>query len=285
MESNDGKKLWKKLQVKEFPQPDFIPVKYPILFCHGFGSLASLVKRSPMDEICMLYRTHGIICFAPNIVPYNTIRIRAEAWRRMIDTVLKLTGSEKINIIAHSMGGLDMRYAISHLGVADYVSSLTTISTPHHGTSLAEWALKTPSRVKDLLADMLNWLGNNLYPRIRSDVLSATEELTREYVQMHFNRNTPDIDGVFYYSYSAASGKGTKIPINRILKPFNNHIFREEGLNDGFVSEISGHWGEFLGQTSLSHIEQIKVNLPADHEAIWKSFWIEVARNLSNRKH
>lgn len=285
MELNEGKRLWKKLQVEEFPQPGFISLKFPILFCHGFGSLASLVKRSPMDEICMLYRSHGIVSFAPNIVPYNTIRIRAEAWCRMIDAIIKQTGADKVNIIAHSMGGLDMRYAISHLGVSDYVSSLTTISTPHRGTSLAEWALKTPSRVKDLLADMLNWLGNSLYPKIRSDVLSATEELTREYVRMNFNENTPDIGGVQYYSYSAAAGKGTDLPINRILKPFNNHIYREEGLNDGFVSEVSSHWGEFLGQTSLSHIEQIKVNLPVDHEPIWEAFWIDVARNLSGRKH
>lgn len=285
MELNEGKRLWKKLQVQEFPQPDFIRIKYPVLFCHGFGSLASLVKKSPMDEICMLYRQHGISSFAPNIVPYNTIRIRAEAWCRMIDTILSLTGAEKVNIIAHSMGGLDMRYAITHLGVAEHVSSLTTISTPHQGASLAEWALKTPSRVKDLLADLLNWLGNSLYPRIRSDVLSATEELTRDYVMNDFNPNTPDIEGVRYYSYSASTGKGTNSSINRILLPLNNHIYKEEGVNDGFVSEQSGHWGEYLGHTSLSHIEQINVNLSADHEPLWNEFWIKVARNLSERNH
>lgn len=285
MELTGEKRLWKKLQVEEFPQPEYIPLTYPVLFCHGFGSLASLVKRSPMDEICMLYRSHGILSFAPNIVPYNTIHIRAEAWCRKIEIVMQLTGAKKVNIIAHSMGGLDIRYAISKLGMVDKVSSLTTISTPHYGTSLAEWALSTPSSLKDLLADLLNWLGNSLYPQIRSDVLSATEELTRDYVINKFNSEISDIPSVKYYSYSGASGKGSQSSINKILVPLNAHIYKNEGINDGFVSETSGHWGEFLGQTELSHIEQIKVNLPIEREPLWNSFWIDVAKNLSMRHH
>ena len=39
-------------------------------------------------------------------------------------------GCEKVNIIAHSKGGLDSRYMITHLGLADKVASLTTVATP-----------------------------------------------------------------------------------------------------------------------------------------------------------
>jgi triacylglycerol lipase len=273
------------LRVKEYPQPNYIHIKYPILFCHGFGSLASLVKKSPMDEICMLYRSHGIVSFAPNIVPYNTIKVRAEAWCQLIDDLLEQTKADKINIIAHSMGGLDMRYAISEFNMSERVSSLTTISTPHQGSSLAEWALSTPSRVRVLLAELLNWVGNSMYPKIQSDVLSATSELTREHVEEIFNRKIINADGVDYYSYSAAAGKGTKDSIGRILVPFNNHIYQEEGINDGFVSEQSGHWGKYLGKTNLSHIEQIKVNLAANRIPVWQKFWTGVALKLSSFGH
>ncbi|HKJ46133.1 MAG TPA: alpha/beta fold hydrolase [Balneolales bacterium] len=285
MTTNEGKKLWKRLRVKEFPQPNYIHIKYPILFCHGFGSLASLVKKSPMDEICMLYRSHGILSFAPNIVPYNTIKVRAEAWCHLIDELLEQTQADKINIIAHSMGGLDMRYAISEFNMSEKVSSLTTISTPHQGSSLAEWALSTPARVKVLLAELLNWVGNSMYPKIQSDVLSATSELTRDHVEEIFNRKIIDAGDVAYYSYSAAAGKGTKNSIGRILVPFNNHIYQEEGINDGFVSEQSGHWGKHLGKTNLSHIEQIKVNLAADRIPVWQKFWTGVALKLSSFGH
>src|SRR6185369_6230360 len=46
--------------------------------------------------------------------------------------------SRKVNILAHSMGGLDARFAIARLGLADRVASLTTVATPHRGTALAD---------------------------------------------------------------------------------------------------------------------------------------------------
>ena len=55
--------------------------------------------------------------------------------------------ARKVNIIAHSMGGLDARYAIAKLGLADRVASLVTIGTPHLGTPLANLG----ARLSDLL--------------------------------------------------------------------------------------------------------------------------------------
>ncbi len=58
-----------------------------------------------------------------------------------IQQILKETGCGKVNIIAHSKGGLDSRYAISKLGMAPYVASLTTINTPHRGCEFADYLL------------------------------------------------------------------------------------------------------------------------------------------------
>ena len=48
----------------------------------------------------------------------------------------------KVHIIAHSMGGLDARYMIVKLGMQDRVCSLTTIGTPHKGSSFADWGAR-----------------------------------------------------------------------------------------------------------------------------------------------
>jgi len=37
----------------------------------------------------------------------------------------------KVHLFAHSMGGLDARHMITHLGMANRVRTLTTIGTPH----------------------------------------------------------------------------------------------------------------------------------------------------------
>ena len=54
--------------------------------------------------------------------------------KRSILEVLTKTGAEKVNLIAHSKGGMEARYMIKVLGMNTHVASLTTISTPHHGS-------------------------------------------------------------------------------------------------------------------------------------------------------
>jgi triacylglycerol lipase len=45
-----------------------------------------------------------------------------------------------VNQMAHSMGGLDCRYLISKVRPEEYTPlSLTTISTPHHGSPFMDW--------------------------------------------------------------------------------------------------------------------------------------------------
>ena len=42
---------------------------------------------------------------------------------------------EPVHVLAHSMGGLDSRFMISSLGMAQRVLTLTTLGTPHRGSS------------------------------------------------------------------------------------------------------------------------------------------------------
>lgn len=42
----------------------------------------------------------------------------------------------------HSMGGLDARYYVAALGGSKHVASITTIGTPHHGSHIADLAIK-----------------------------------------------------------------------------------------------------------------------------------------------
>lgn len=53
-----------------------------------------------------------------------------------IRQIVRETGCGKVNIIAHSKGGLDCRYALAKLGTDQYTASLTTINTPHRGANL-----------------------------------------------------------------------------------------------------------------------------------------------------
>ncbi len=278
----EPQKYLKKLQLTEYPQPDLIRLNYPVLMCHGYGGFSMLVSPSPLHNSCMRLRSYGIEAFAPNIVPYATIEIRAEQWAEVIKQLKKKYSYEKMNVVAHSMGGLDMRYAISKLDIADSVSSLTTIAAPHRGTSLAELVLTAPDTIREKLAELVDWFGESIFPSQKSDAVAAVEQLTREYVNNEFNPNVPDAEGIPYFSYSAAVGKGTKQPLNTIYKVQNQLIFQQEGENDSFVTVESAKWGTHIRTLDISHLEQIEIQVSKERKPKVENFWKELVLNLQN---
>lgn len=277
--------LLKRFQLQEFPQPDLAQVRNPLFLCHGYGAIGSVINSGPLHDPCMELRSHGVPAIAPNIVPYARIETRAENWVRLIKIFCEDYGCEKVNVVAHSMGGLDMRYAITHLGASEYVSSLTTIASPHHGSSLADLILKAPELVTEKLSEMFDWFGDNMYPKTKSDALGSLEQLTCSYLKESFNPNTPDHDEVTYYSYSAAVGKGTEHSLNPVYKFQNNHIFQNEGPNDSFVSVESAKWGEHIKTVPLSHLAQMHIQVSKNVQPLYEAFWLELLLMLSEKGH
>jgi triacylglycerol lipase len=216
---------------------------HPVVFCHGMLAMTMLRMQIPEDtnyfsHLRPFLRERGIEALYPNVEPTGGVAERAEQLR---DLICHWT-SEPINLIAHSMGGLDARYLITHLGMADRVASLTTISTPHHGTAVADWfCLNFRQRVPLLLT--LEAFGINVdgFRDCRTDACRA------------FNERTPDAPGVRYFSYTAA------VPSSRIsplLRRAWNILTPLEGANDGLVSVRSATWGEVLGMLSVDHFAQ-----------------------------
>ena len=70
-----------------------------------------------------------------NVVGCNPAH--AEAVAEMVDTVRAVTGRDKIDIIAHSMGGLDTRYYIKYLCGYRYINDFVTLAGAHKGTIIA----------------------------------------------------------------------------------------------------------------------------------------------------
>ncbi len=244
-----------------FPQPDIIRVRHPVVLMHGFGLLAFLAKGGHLHEEAMYLRMRGVMAFAPNVSPYHTIEDRANMWKERVLAILNITGAEKVNLIAHSMGGLDARFLISKGGLYDRVATLTTISSPHRGSSLAKIVLEQPGRVQEWLHDAANWIGEHAMSNSGADFHSAIEQLTPTSLQESFNLDVLDHPDVFYRSYAGAAGKGTLHSINPLLRPFNSLMYAREGVNDGLVSVSSAKWGEYQGEIEADHAQQIGIDL------------------------
>ena len=269
------------IALEPFPQPPLIRLRYPLVLMHGFGLFAALRRNGHLHDHALYLRERGVMAYAPNVPPYNPVPDRASIWKQRIEHVLEETGAEKVNLIAHSMGGLDARYLITPLEFGDRIASLTTIASPHHGSSIAAFLLEQPDTLRDWLSELANWMGTQVMREVEADFLKTVTELTPEHVCKEFNPSVPDHPGVKYGSYSACAGKNTNTGISPFLRPLNYILYNREGENDGFVSVESARWGDHHGTIKADHGQQLGLNMvtrnPFDSYGFFKELTLSLA--------
>lgn len=217
--------------------------RYPVVFCHGMLAMSLLRRQLPehlnyFTPLREFLEERGVRALFPQVAPTGGVAERAAQLRAQI---LAWTG-EPVNLIAHSMGGLDARYLVGHLGMAGRVRSLTTIATPHHGSAVADWFCAHFHDAVPLLLT-LKALGLNA---------DGVHDCRRA-VCKAFNARTPDAPGVRYFSYGAAVPPARVSPL---LRRSATLLAPREGPNDGLVSVASARWGEYLGTLAVDHFGQ-----------------------------
>lgn len=217
--------------------------KYPIVMVHGIF-FRDWMFINYWGRISKELTRNGAEIYYGKQQSSNSVCKSAEELKENILKIINDTGCEKVNIIAHSKGGLDSRYAISRLGMSKYVASLTTINTPHRGCKYVDFLLdKIPDGFKNFIAQKYNKTFIKLGDR-NPDFLSGVTDLTAKKCA-EFNRNVPDIDGVLYQSVTSKMKNifSAGFPLNI------GYIFAKifDGENDGLVAVSSAKWGNFLG--------------------------------------
>ena len=126
---------WNKKPSEHLPPLEYKP-KHPLVLCHGIGG--SKPGLPYFYSIVEDMEDAGCRAFRWPVERYSNIETRAKSLQKRIEWYITNSPDiTKVNLIAHSMGGLDSRYYISSLGGHRYVSSLTTIATPHRGSPWA----------------------------------------------------------------------------------------------------------------------------------------------------
>src|SRR5947199_10191516 len=108
-------------------------LRSPIVLVHGlFGFDQLKLFGWPVCNyfagIPKLFREAGNHVLTPSLSPCGSVEERASQLKAFLDREMP---REPVHLIGHSLGGLDSRYMISCLGMADRVLSLTTLGTPH----------------------------------------------------------------------------------------------------------------------------------------------------------
>ncbi len=259
--------------------------KYPLLLVHGvfFRDLEKFNYWGRIPE--ELEKNGAVIYYGEQQSALGVEESGAELAER-IKEIVDTTGCGKVNIIAHSKGGLDSRYAISCLGTDKYTASLTTINTPHKGCVFAEWLLDNmPNSFQKSVANKYN-AAVTLIGDSTPDFIKAVSDLKASECEK-FNKAVPDMPDVYYQSVGSKINKGMRgaFPLN-----FSHLLAKHfDGPNDGLVALNSAKWGEKFtcleskDADGISHADVIDLFRHDKPDLDIREFYVQLVSELKNK--
>lgn len=188
----------------------------------------------------------------------GSIESNCETLKSSLEKAIAESSAEKVNIIAHSKGGLEARYLISTLGMEGYIASLTTISTPHNGSRTMDKLMKLPKillKAGCRVFDFFEGIGGDRNP----DTYRCLEQLTTSFIR-RFNEENPDNPDVFYQSF----GFKMKDPLSDIFMTVPYIAVKLlNGESDGLLNPDEVEWRNFrgvytgTGKRGISHCDEV----------------------------
>ena len=264
-------------------------MKYPVLLLHGMGFRDTGGKY--WGRIPQTLKNAGYAVFFGGGDGCASIETNADTIAKNLEHALNETGAAKVNIIAHSKGGLEARYLASTMGLHTKIASITTISTPHHGSRTVDALLSClPDHFIRFCCTVADaWfraLGDKQPDCYRAICTFKTKDAAC------FNENNPDKPGILYQSYAFVM-KHCWSALSIWLPSLVVYYF--EGKNDGLLAPAAVRWRNFRGIVrgnagrGISHADEVDLHRKpmtrrqGNGVSDITDFYLAVARDLEEK--
>ncbi|MBQ8911836.1 MAG: hypothetical protein IJY89_04640 [Clostridia bacterium] len=253
--------------------------KYPIVFAHGVV-LKDVGRFKAFGKIEDAVRREGYTVFNCDHDGLGSIENNAVQIKGFIEKTLAATGAEKVNVIAHSKGGLDTLYMIENLGMGDKIATLTFVSTPHRGSAVAAFLYSLPGIIfypVSFLFDVGYRILGDRHPDAKTVCLQlcATDE---DVVKLKDPTAHKDIYMQSFSSTMKRSRDDLVMGIPLLISKRHGHF-----PGDGMVSVASGRYANYRGDCtplSVSHSEIVDFLARGEKRRQIHGFYISLAREL-----
>ncbi len=253
--------------------------RYPFILVHGV-MLKDFKFLRAFGRIEKNLNEAGFKVYTAQTDGFGTIENNAEQLKKEILEILDEENAEKINIIAHSKGGLDGKYMIENLNMREKTASLTTLCTPHKGSQIATMLLRLPDFLKRFIALWIN-LVYRIFGDEKPDALKVCKQLER--VNGEKPQDFDGIEGVYCQSYSSTLKKSRDDFIMGIPLTFSKRL--EKDFSDGLVSVDSSKFGNYRGDCideSVSHLQILGYAAGKKKKEKIYSFYLQVLNELAD---
>lgn len=248
--------------------------RYPIVLCHGMAGFKSMFGVIDyFGGIASTLRAGGAEVYVTEVPQFGATEARGEALLAQVEDIVARTGSERVNLIGHSHGGLDARYVAAVR--PDLVASVTTIGSPHQGAELATFlrenlrdggfAQGALSFFANSLGTVLGLLSGRTSPQDSvAAVKSLSAEGMREFNAWHpaglpasrCGQGAAEEDGVRFYSWSGTGLLTSVLDPTDLTLSLISKLYSES--NDGMVGRCSSHFGEVIRDNyRMNHLDEV----------------------------
>lgn len=232
--------------------------KYPILLVHGVALNDSLLGVNYFGRIPKHLKSKcQVDVYQGGQDAFSVSEVNADQLKEKLLYLTDKLGYKKVNIIAHSKGGIDIRFMfyqdkgklVNGRTLNDRVASFTTLATPHRGSALADYLLARLGKVSLKLIYMgLNVLGFAQGDSDESDAAKSMSALAHS-VMGDWNVKLGDLDsgvqGVYCQSWAAnISGYIMDPSLWTTSKMIASDGYK---VNDGAVEEASAKYANYRG--------------------------------------
>lgn len=209
--------------------------KFPIVFVHGLHGYAN--EWWGGNEMYARAFKEG---FRTAFVSLSGEKNNWDNGKQLADILERISEyfGSKVNIVAHSKGGIDTQTALVHFGAHSYANNVITLATPFHGTALADLAYSAPAK----------WL-----MKLLGNLDDGTESLQTSNMK-HFREITDSNQNILKNTYYTAAGTdwGSVFSASWLGGVYLSGV---GGSNDGQVNVLSTQfpYGKQLFVAPLTH--------------------------------
>lgn len=198
--------------------------KHPILFAHGYNDTQEAWSKFA-DHIKTDKRWKNTYrVFRTSVSQDGSMRKRAHMLAKYINKAAKQCNIKDatLRVVAHSMGGLDIRYLISNprnspelAKAGKKIERIYTLATPHKGDNLGNFAQAGSDAARDLTPKHMDWFNkHNKYSNFK-DSTGRKVHLTAIRFKCGHKQDGKGSDGVVSVKKQIYEGA-----------PHSRHIFR-----------------------------------------------------------
>jgi triacylglycerol lipase len=198
------------------PAPAHSPARLPIVLVNGIDT--SPLFRYSDRIVQMLREVGGHDVYLATLPAYQPPRKRAPLLWARIQEIQAASGTTQVNLVCHSLGGLDCRYLVSPAGLpadlgddapARAVASITTVATAHRGTAVADALLgllpggDQAQTIDDFASLVGDWFSTSALAS-DADLYASLGALTLDEARS-FDDEITDANGIYYQSFAGVS--------------------------------------------------------------------------------